>query len=68
MSITMNTSNSALFLQTETAQGLKTMGVAKDQMELEGKMALQLIQSANVVAPQQASSSSTLGGTVNISV
>lgn len=66
MSITINTTNSALFLQTETAQGLKTMGVAKNQMELEGEMAIQLIQSANVVA--QTASTSTLGGTVNISV
>lgn len=68
MSITMNASNNGLFLQTETVQGLKTMGVAKNQMELEGKMALQLIQSANVAVPQQTTSNGTLGAIVNITV
>jgi hypothetical protein len=66
MSITMNTS-SQLFLQTDTAQGLKTIGLANSQMEIEGQMVLQLIQSASAPT-QQSSSSATLGGTVNIKV
>lgn len=66
MSITMNATNSQLFSQTETAQGLKVIGEAKNQMEQEGKMALQLIESSNP-APK-AASSSTLGGSINIAV
>ena len=67
MSISISTSTSnQLFSQTDTAHGLKTMGVAKNQMELEGKMALQLIQSASV--PEPASTTSTLGSVVNITV
>ena len=62
----MNTANSQLFSQTETAQGLKIIGAAKNQMELEGKMALQLIESSS--AAPQAASNSTLGSLVNITV
>jgi len=65
MSISMNTTN-PIFSQTETAQGLKVIGAAKNQMELEGKMALQLIQSASV--PQTQPSTTNLGSVVNISV
>lgn len=68
MSVSSNISNSNLFLQSDTAQGLKTIGVAKNQMELEGKMALLLIESSNVIQQPQSTSSSTLGGTINIIV
>ena len=69
MSVSMNTTN-PIFSQTETAQGLKIIGAAKNQMELEGKMALQLIQSASAPQTQSstANSGSVVGSVVNISV
>jgi len=68
MSVLSNINNSNLFFQSDTAQGLKTIGVAKNQMEIEGKMALLLIESSNVIQQPKNTSSSTLGGTINIIV
>ncbi|XPF95478.1 hypothetical protein ACM9HF_05545 [Colwellia sp. RE-S-Sl-9] len=67
MSITMNTSNPAM-TQTDTAQGIKTAGLAKSQAEIEGQMALRLIQSANVAVQPAGASTEALGSIVNISV
>ena len=50
---------------TDTAHGIKTANLVKDQMELEGQMALQLIQSANVDT-QVSAPVGNIGNNINI--
>lgn len=45
MSLSMNTTTP---VNTETAHGIKTANLVKNQTELEGQMALELIQSADI--------------------
>lgn len=67
MSITTNTS-SGIPLQMETALAVKMAGVAKNNLELQGQMALSLIESTSVPMQTSSSSSGSIGGNVNISV
>ena len=66
MSLTIN-SNNSVQTNTETAHAIKTANLAKSQQEIEGQMALNLIQSATVgqaVSPPVGNS----GHNINISV
>lgn len=63
MSININ-STSSIQTNDSTAVGIKTAQKAKGQQELEGQMALNLIQSAAIVPPP----SGNAGNTVNIKV
>lgn len=67
MSITMNTS-SGIPLQMETALSVKMAGVAKNQLELEGQMALSLIESSSVPMQPSSMSSGSIGSHINITV
>ena len=65
MSININ-SNNPVQTNTESAVAIKTANLAKGQQSLEGEMALQLIQSANIgslPAP-----TANLGNSINIKV
>lgn len=62
MSITIGSTEAAQ-TNTSTAHGIKTANLVKNQQELEGQMALKLIQSANVdnvALPTTASSVHTI--------
>lgn len=67
MSITTNTS-SGISLQMETALAVKMAGVAKNNLELQGQMALSLIESASVPMQSSSNHSGSIGSNVNISV
>lgn len=66
MSLSINT-NSGVLTNTDTAVAVKAAGIAKDQLEKEGQMALELIASVPIgtglPAPTQSS-----GNTINIKV
>lgn len=64
MSLSMNTTTP---VNTETAHGIKTANLVKNQTELEGQMALELIQSADINA-QLAAPAGHKGQIVNIKV
>lgn len=65
MSIAINSSN-AVQTNTESAVAIKTANLAKSQQVLEGEMALQLIQSANIEG--LSTSSNSVGSQINIKV
>lgn len=48
MSITLSSAADAVQSNTSSAHGVLTAKKAKDQQEIEGQMALNLIQSANI--------------------
>lgn len=48
MSINLSSATDAVQSNTSTANGVLTAKKAKDQKEIEGKMAMDLIQSANI--------------------
>jgi hypothetical protein len=66
MSITINSASTAVQPNTGSGAELLTAGLAKNQQEREGQMALQMIQSASVdnITPP----TSNLGNNVNIKV
>ena len=65
MSINIH-SNNPVQTNTETAAAIKTANLAKNQQSLEGEMALQLIQSANInLLPAP---TANLGNSINIKV
>ena len=64
MALSMNTTTP---VNTETAHGIKTANLVKNQTELEGQMALNLIQSADINMPVAAPSGNK-GHIVNIKV
>ncbi|GAA0818831.1 hypothetical protein KO495_04335 [Colwellia sp. D2M02] len=66
MSITIGGSASSVQTNTDTGFALKTANLAKKQQELEGQMAIQMIQSASIdnVAP----ASGSVGSNINIKV
>ncbi|WP_189376961.1 cytoplasmic protein [Thalassotalea profundi] len=59
--------NTTTPVNTETAHGIKTANLVKDQTELEGQMALNLIQSADINM-QVAAPTGHKGHIVNIKV
>lgn len=67
MSLSMNTTN-PVATQTDTAKGIKTAGLAKSQLAIEGQMAITLIQSANISVQPVVQSTEALGSIVNIKV
>ena len=68
MSITIGSTDSAQ-TNTETAQGVLTAKKAQSQQELEGKMALELIQSATAAITQSIPApTNNAGQTINIKV
>ncbi|WP_448568825.1 hypothetical protein [Thalassotalea ganghwensis] len=66
MSITIG-NNTSVAQNTETAHGVKTAKLVKNQTELEGQMALELIQSANINGQVPAPTASK-GNQINIKV
>ena len=66
MSININSTNQVA-QNTETAHGIKTAKLVKNQQEVEGQMALELIQSADINA-QLAAPVGNKGHTINIKV
>ncbi|WP_286267301.1 hypothetical protein [Thalassotalea atypica] len=68
MSITIGSTDSVQ-TNTETAQGVLTAKKAQGQQELEGKMALDLIQSATAAITQPVPApTGNAGHTINIKV
>jgi len=67
MSITLNT-QSDIPLKTNSAVAIKTANLSKSQLEVEGQMALNLIQSATTVLQSPPVTTGSVGSIVNIKV
>ena len=59
-------STSSVQTNTDTAVALKTAGLAKNQQQLEGEMAMKLIQSADI--NNMPTPAANIGGLINIKV
>ncbi len=67
MSITIGTT-APLLTNTDTAQGVLTAKKAQSQQELEGQMAIDLIQSATAAIANVPAPTPTSGNNINIKV
>ena len=67
MSISINEQTPSVTMEKSSGQQLLTAALAKSQQELEGKMALELLQSADIATTPQ-SLPVNLGNNINIKV